>query len=134
MKHYVPFLLLICSAFLLYFANAFFASLHLYYLLWWLDIPMHIASGVLAGLSVLLLSSFFHFDFKKSNTSVFIVSVSSALIVGLIWEIFSSVFGHVAPAFGGAVFDTAKDLLDDVLGGVLSGFIFLGKGYNNEHE
>jgi hypothetical protein len=125
--------LLVFVAFALAVLNYFFERYHAYYLLPWLDIPMHIVSSVLVVLVVLTVVFHDRLGAKTGSTRYFVFGVSllSALVVGVLWELFAPLFGHIAPAKGGFAFDTAKDLFNDLLGGALAALLFIGRRYNS---
>ena len=95
---------------------------------------MHILSGLFVALTALFIVFHERLVHTKDSSVLFVVAIttSAALTVGLFWEVYGYIFGHVAPAFGGVLFDTLKDLFDDLFGGLLAAFIFLGKGYNRK--
>ena len=130
-KH-LPFWVLAFFAAVLFAVNLFFDQVHLYFFVWWLDIPMHFLSGFLIGLVSLAIVSqkTAFFRTHRSNASVFAVTIIFTLAVGVCWEIYGYKIGHFAPFYGGVAIDTAKDLVSDVLGGIAASFFFLGKGYN----
>lgn len=134
MKPFLSPWVLIFGAFVLVALHLFFNEVHLYFLFWWLDVPMHVLSGLFVSLTTLFVVFHEKFLNTKDSSTVFVVSVSlaSVLTVGLFWEIYGYFFHHVAPAIGGAQFDTLKDLFNDLFGGLLGAFIFLGKGYNRK--
>lgn len=95
---------------------------------------MHVLSGLFVSLAILYITFHEKLVNTKDSSVLFVVAVAvaGALTIGLFWEIYGFVFGHTAPTFGGALFDTLKDLFDDLFGGLLAAFIFLGKGYNRK--
>ena len=83
---------------------------------WW-DIPSH----VLGGLGVALFASWV--AHAAGWRATLVLCLASALFVGIGWEIFEA-YNHI----GGSPFmsywiDTAKDLVDDSIGGVIASFI-----------
>lgn len=131
-RHHIPAPLLLVFAIFLVAMNGFFEYYHLYFFLWWLDIPMHFLSGMLVALCALA-AVYRHLtplSPRPGPIFVFAVSLGSALVVGVLWEIFASTLGHVAPNIGGLVADTIKDVANDMLGGLIAGLLFVGKGYN----
>ena len=100
-----------------------------FYLYWtdsWVDIPMHIFGGILVssiGLWILYFSGLKNYLIKNPKSSIFI-SVLIAIIVGILWEIFELYFGLISHSFFDRV-DSVKDLLDDVIGGLIAGWYFV---------
>ena len=56
--------------------------------------------------------------------------LASTLIIGILWEVFEYSVEHFVKLNDNGVFDTLKDLLDDMIGAVLAAIIFIRKGYN----
>ena len=99
-------------------------ELSLYWVFWWFDILVHF----LGGLFVVLFALWFFFESKyvrlsKSIKHVVIVSGGSIILVGGGWEIFELLAG--VPIEENFVLDTAIDLSMDVLGAIISGFVFI---------
>ena len=98
-------------------------------LLWWYDIPMHIVGGVTLGFLALWFFSAFEertpFRFPFSISSLTLVAV---FIGGVSWEIFEYHFELIGnPVFSYPV-DTAKDLVMDTLGALISLWAFFKVG------
>ncbi|MDP3956806.1 MAG: hypothetical protein Q8P97_02310 [bacterium] len=103
-----------------------------YWLIWWLDIPMHLAGGFLIAMLVLwyleqnkkeLLASFSFFN-------KFFFVLGAAALVGIFWEFyeffydvfFKSQLGFYAAQLG--AIDTVKDLANDLMGAAVAFLIF----------
>ena len=111
--------------------NMFAEHVHLYYLLWWFDIPMHMLGGLWIALTSLVV--YYHMGFHRHDRSVsFVVTamLAATLIVGIFWEVFEFSVAHFVKLNDNGVFDTLKDLLDDMIGAVIASVIFIKKGYN----
>lgn len=98
-----------------------FAAVHLfamktsmYWYYPWFDIVMHFWGGVLLALGVHSFSSFSRIYIKPSLPVVLIV----VLMAATTWEIFERLAGLYDPAT--YVFDTAKDLIIGLSGGLLA--------------
>ena len=81
--------------------------------IWWWDIPMHI----LGGAWVACASAYFTFGRVRMTL---LLCILAAFSVGVLWELFEYIV-HI----GGSVFmsyaaDTAKDVLDDCIGGAVA--------------
>lgn len=127
-----PSAVLVVIILLLFVVNAVAEYRHLYFFIWWLDIPMHILGGgwvALFGLTTYYASLRFK---EKDYSTAFVVSlaVALALSIGLAWEIFEFGVGHAVGDSGAGLLDTLKDLSDDFLGALLAASIFIRGGYN----
>ncbi len=88
------------------------AWLYLYQIVSWFDIPMHLLGGVAVALAYFTV-------FGGTNKSI-IRAIVFVFIVGVLWEIFELSFGITFLSDGAAyVFDTAKDLTMDIIGGYI---------------
>ena len=94
-------------------------SFHWYYLLWWLDMPMHFLGGLWLTLAVIL------FIYPRKNVSDFVPRVILvSLLVFIFWEIFQII---VKNEIGGDLFDlkdTLSDICFDLAGGFTAIFYF----------
>lgn len=81
---------------------------------WWWDVLMHVLGGVWAGL----------FGAWCMRTLGYRVSLSGCVLaafsIGLAWEIFEYVFDIGGSVFMSYPVDTAKDIIDDSIGGILA--------------
>ena len=57
-------------------------------------------------------------------------ALSSAVIIGLLWEIYEFVIDRAMEIHDLQLGDTLKDLCDDLVGGALAAWIFIQNGYN----
>ncbi len=91
---------------------------NLYWLIWWLDIPMHLLAGFWLGLVFVYLNQKF---FKIQNKwAVIIFIVSFAVFVGFLYEFFEFIFN--ISQMGTA--DTMGDLFFDFLGGLATAIFY----------
>ncbi len=88
------------------------------YTVFWWDIVAHIGGGVWAGLWCVYIARLF-----KIHLSIYQI-VLGAFAIGLVWEAFEYMNGIGGSVFMSYRLDTGKDLLDDMLGGAIAGFIF----------
>ena len=91
----------------------------LYFLLPWLDVPMHFVGGVFSAL--VLIWFFFYSTYvglSKSVSQILVVGILGALLVGSLWELFEFISG--VPREGKYVIDTTIDLVMDVVGAALA--------------
>lgn len=116
----------------IFLVNLFATYFHLYFLIWWLDIPVHILGGLWVALLTLVL--YYHSEYvsHKDHSPLFALAIAicSALIVGLMWEIYEFVVDRALEINDMQLGDSLKDLCDDLLGGIIAGVIFIKKGYN----
>jgi len=111
---------------------------YLYWVVWWLDIIMH----VLGGLWIALLAAWFLYFSGKVNInntssfSVLIIILGIVALGGVLWEFFEFSFDKIilgkienfiklAGPVQLGVSDTMSDLFFDLAGGLLGGLIFL---------
>lgn len=120
-------------AVLLFFVNGIILVSGLYYTpqLWFIDILLHFWGGMIVGLWAYFI--FFqkeNLEFQKADwLRKMIIILGTAALVGIGWEFFEWIMDHtisiwyVFPKNQPSVDDNMKDLLMDLLGGVLVGFI-----------
>ncbi|MDB5237755.1 MAG: hypothetical protein JWM46_25 [Candidatus Kaiserbacteria bacterium] len=88
-----------------------------FFSIWWWDIPMHIGGGVLAG----LIGAWFSIIFsgRVSLLSIF----AGVIVLGVAVEALEYALGFTYSPFMSYPVDTAKDLVDDLVGGVIVGYL-----------
>lgn len=102
------------------FSELFLVKNNIYYIISWLDIPMHIFGGFLFGLFYVYWTRYKH---KNSNKDSYVNTLIFVLIVGVLWEIYEYYnFLYRGFVWGGAI-DTIKDLFNDLLGASIAFFI-----------
>jgi uncharacterized membrane protein YjdF len=91
-----------------------------YYRMPFFDIAMHILAGAAIAL---LFSAFIDSRFLPKKHGRWII-VGGTMAVGIIWELFEAYYGLTGYKVGTQLYqlDTAKDLLDDLLGATLVAF------------
>ncbi len=95
-----------------------FEPLHLYYEIWWLDIPMHIFGGF--GVAWFFISLFT--VLKKSHALRVILFCT--LLIAVSWEIFERILDIFAIRAWNGWVDTIKDLIDGMIGALIAYKIF----------
>ena len=99
-----------------------------YYKYWWWDIVLHTGSGFLLGivgfLSLFLLNRTDRIPRGMSAEFLCFFSVTFAVFLGVIWEIFEFVVDRIAPAINmqsneTGVVDTMQDLIVDTIGAAI---------------
>lgn len=100
--------------------HAVASDLAWYWILDWFDIPMHIFGGVLAGYFGL----FCYAWLKRSKngygaSSSICVALGAALGIGIVWECIEYAFG-LSGLSRELRFDTLADIVNDMIGGVIS--------------
>ena len=94
----------------------------------WLDIPMHFLGGFWVG-SVALWSFLDNTTSKIGRTIT--ISISAALLAGILWEVFEFNIGALTLAPGqSSIIDTISDLSFDIIGGAVAGIYFLFKNHD----
>ena len=103
-------------------------SFFLYWKIEWFDLLVHTLAGAWVGGMALwfyYLSGYMT-PHKETLRSVVLISVVSALFVGVSWEIFEYLVGATLLALPGEYFfDTATDLLVDGVGAYIIALLFL---------
>ncbi|MDQ5957134.1 MAG: hypothetical protein QG614_109 [Patescibacteria group bacterium] len=99
------------------FSEFFLVKNNLYYLIPWIDIPMHMLGGFLFGvlfiISIDYLEQKYNKVFIKNSYKNIILLV---LIIGVVWEVYEYCNYIFRDFVWGGWLDTFKDLLDDLLG------------------
>ena len=104
-----------------------------YWRVWWIDIVMHFLGGLwiaLASLWVTFYSGLVK-NVRRTPGVFFIVTVVSAIVVGIGWEVFEFLSGAFIGV--GLSQDTFHDLFAD-LGGALTVFLFAVRTNNLDGE
>ncbi len=114
--------------------NAIAVEWHLYHYIWWLDMPMHVISGMWVALMGLTLYYRGARPVLKTRSTEFVIAfaLATVLIVGLAWEVYEFAIGHMIANTVDGLRDTLSDLCDDFIGGLLGAGIFLIKRYNRD--
>jgi hypothetical protein len=131
MKHLSIWVIAALGLFIFFF-NLLATYWHLFFLIWWLDIPLHILGGMWVALSAFVIYYRSHYAGHKNHSALFVVSfaICTALSVGLLWELYEFVVDRAMATNDIQLADSLKDLFDDFLGGIVAAVIFLRKGYN----
>lgn len=115
------------SILLLLIASAVLAALHMlaleFYLYWqypWFDVPMHFLGGTIVALSVYAILDF-GLPLPRWATTLVAVLVF-VFIIGVVWEVWE-VLAEISTRESNYSFDTALDLVMDVLGGMIGYFV-----------
>ncbi len=105
-----------------------------YYTIWWFDMPMHFSGGFFIGL--LSLTVYISYFLKKNREfdpkSIILISFLSALIVGVLWELFEFSLDTFINFRLQDIWDTLSDISFDLAGSLVAGLYFLR--YNKKHE
>jgi hypothetical protein len=130
-KHF-PIWILTSLVLFIFIFNLFATYWHLYFLIWWLDIPVHMLGGAWVALMTLFL--YYHTKYlrKKDHAALFafVLAVATALVVGLMWEVYEFIIDRAMSVHDLQISDTLKDLCDDLFGGGAAALLFIKKGYN----
>lgn len=123
---------LVYFIFFIWGVNAIAEETHLYYLLWWFDIPMHMMGGLWVGLTSLVIYYHTPYTKRKDRSISFVISyaLAATILIGIFWEVFEYSVEHFVKLNDNGLFDTLKDLIDDTIGASIAALIFVKKGYN----
>jgi len=106
-----------------------------FYLYWsfkWFDLPVHFLGGMWVALTSLWLCFYSRTKrFKETKRNIFVISVVSAIVIGLLWELFELTVR--APRAENFLRDTTGDLIMDMLGAV-SGYIYYTKFFFEKNK
>lgn len=112
-----------CLVVLIAFLHISALQFYLYWSLWWFDILMHFLGGAWVAAAVLwclLLSGYVHTRWRPFRTAVCLT-----IIVGILWEIYEYAFGMTLVEHEAYVFDTALDLVMDMIGAITLSPLFI---------
>ncbi len=118
--------LLIIAVFALLIIFYIMAIAHeLFFYIWWYDIMLHFLGGLGLGLSAVYVCYFSgHFRPRLSRNAIFYTVLFSALLVGVLWEVFENYSG-LTYSFGNYRLDTIKDMFTDVFGSIVAYVFFM---------
>jgi hypothetical protein len=105
----------------LFSLNLFAGFFHLYYILWWFDMPMHLLGGVVVGMGFLTVPFFARFlpRYEKKTLAWALSGILFVFVVGFLWELFEYVVQAYTHADLANVLDSFSDLCFDIAGGAL---------------
>ncbi len=135
MQKYFPATYLLSLILLIAILNGAAVYWHLYFHIWWLDIPMHLLGGLWVGLFGLSWYYRSRLPKTKDTTPLFVVvfAVALTMTVGLAWELFElSAQTFIERADVHDLGDTLADLVNDTLGALTAAYIFIRMGYNKK--
>lgn len=105
------------------FLNFVADKLYLHWSLWWIDIILHFLGGFCVALFVLWFATAKSNLQNWSNRKILLTALFSAILVGIVWEIYELYFGLTFLSDGMSYFaDTSKDLTMDLVGGIFGFF------------
>lgn len=111
------FYLALSIAFIVISFHKIASDLYLYWTYRGIDIPMHIMGGFMSGLFTLVL--FRANGWRESEIKILL----GVILVGITWE-FLELYYRVAELDMHYWIDTGKDLLDDIIGGLISIYVW----------
>ena len=113
----------------IFLVNFMAGILHLYYSIWYFDMPMHFLGGVFLGL---LLICFFYTDISEYTHGIslnFILKfLLSVLFIGVVWEVFEFIVNMFIAKSPFNLLDTISDVCFDCAGGFFV-LLYLFKKY-----
>jgi VanZ family protein len=119
----------VLSLILLVGFHALALKLYLYWSLWWFDIVMHFLGGLTVSLFLHLLYTRRKSKDKASFTTIILLSLAAAFLVGLFWEVveFKSDLTFTTGITYGedTLLDVIMDLVGAFVGGVYVYFVVL---------
>lgn len=117
-----------------FFVLVFLITLHLvgsynslYWRFPWYDSVVHIVSGLWGALLILWLASVLGQinSLKEYKIRTFLIAFVSAVMIGIVWELVENYYQVTYVSAGGYYIDTAMDILNDSIGGVLAYLYFI---------
>lgn len=98
----------------------------------WFDIVVHIISGLWVALVCLWLATRLGEinSLKEYKIKSFLIAAISALLIGVVWELFENIAQITSTNVNGYGLDTAFDLISDVIGGILAYLYFIKRRRN----
>jgi hypothetical protein len=113
-------------AVIVFFLHTLAMRYYLYWRIWWYDIPVHFFGGVMLGALVLwFLQSLQERGWMMTHYTTLISTLSFVLFGGMMWEFYEYSMGFTFNTLGSYPLDVVKDLLVDILGGLVV-YWFLG--------
>jgi hypothetical protein len=93
----------------------------------WFDHVVHVLAGLWASSVFLWLASYLNQidSLKEYRAKSFLIALVSAALIGVVWELIENLGGMAMVAAPNYLFNTAMDLLSDILGGVLAYLYFI---------
>ena len=95
--------------------DLFALKFHLFYAIIWFDMPMHFLGGFLV--SILALSILVHNQGHVSYGKLLFWGIISALVIGIMWELFELYFGITYLYSPDYIGDNGMDVTMDLFGG-----------------
>lgn len=123
---YISFLFIALLGVLHYLASSFY----FYWTISWFDTVMHFLGGISMGLLslwVIYASGIFK-RMTPTRTRTIVTVLIAVLVVGIGWEIFENLNG-LTQSTEGYKLDTIHDLIADICGGLVAGFIGANKKF-----
>ncbi len=98
-----------------------------YWVYSWFDVVVHIVSGLWVSLVMLWLASVLGQinSLKEYKVKSFLIAFLSAVLFGVVWEIFENISQTTFTNASGYSLNTAMDILNDGLGGILAYLYFI---------
>lgn len=108
---------------------------HLYFYIWWLDIPMHVVSGAwLAAVMLSLIATHPRLSGIRTDAAVaFWFSIGTVMLIGVVWELFEFRLDPLVRFAPHDAADTISDLFSDLLGAVCGALLVLKMRYTGRN-
>ena len=106
------------------FLNLLAVKFYFYWSIWWFDMMMHFLGG--AWIAVVALWFFYfsgHFKTKIKTSRAVFIAITSAIIIGVLWEVYELIIGLTL--WPEDSFDTITDVVMDTLGAMFSYMYFI---------
>lgn len=113
-------------------ANGLAEYKHLYFYVWWLDIPMHLFGGLWVGLSILAYVFSCRYEWVKNDAvrTAFLLAVSGTFLVSIGWELFEFYVDRLDGLIRFDLIDTISDVCNGMIGAGVGTALFIWRGYN----
>jgi len=124
------------SALALFAVYAIAINLNLFVRFWWLVVSMHFTGGAIIALIYIAYTRPAKSLKKDAGRLIFILaSAGAAASVGILWEVYElAIDTFLIPNFMGDRNDTIADIVVDILGGAMVGYLKYSNSRNKSND
>lgn len=126
---------LVLLALLIFGVNVAAYWKHLYFFIWWLDIPMHFFCGAwIAAVMLSLVATHPRLASVRADPAVaFLLTVGTTMLFGVVWELFEFRLDPLVRFAPHDAADTLSDLLFDLIGSATGALLVLKMRYTKRN-